>query len=143
MAECKKVHVEHDDLVNKGDVLLVQESPDLEKEIESVHGATARRHGKARLTRLENSIDNEELTEVEKSQKESEVTQLRESINSLQKQLDLLNIKKEMLKIRSPIDGRVVTWNVRGTLGFEPAGESRRESAGNCRSDQGRGSSKC
>ena len=35
----------------------------------------------------------------------------------MKKQLDSLNIKKEMLKITSPIDGRVVTSNVQERLG--------------------------
>src|SRR4029079_17657944 len=60
---------------------------------------------------------NEELTEADKSKKESEATQLKESIKRLNKQLQPLNLKKEMLKITSPIDGRVVTSNVQERLG--------------------------
>ena len=34
----------------------------------------------------------------------------------MKKQLELLDQKKEKLQIRSPIDGRVVTWNVEDRL---------------------------
>jgi multidrug efflux pump subunit AcrA (membrane-fusion protein) len=72
----------------------------------------------AKLDSATRELDrNEELTEADKSKKESEVTQLRESIKSKMKQLDSLNIKKDMLTIRSPIDGRVVTSNVQERLG--------------------------
>src|SRR3954471_19788178 len=112
----KKVNVEHDDLVHKGDVLLVQESPDLDKQIEEVRGQLGKDYAQLDATRRD--LDrNEELTEADKSKKESEVTQLRESIKSFTKQLEPLNRKKEMLKITSPIDGRVVTSKVQERLG--------------------------
>jgi biotin carboxyl carrier protein len=112
----KKVNVEHDDLVHKGDVLLVQESPELDKQIEEVRGQLQKDFAQLDATRRE--LDrNEELTEADKSKKESEATQLQESIKSLNKQLEPLNRKKEMLQIKSPIDGRVVTSNVQERLG--------------------------
>src|SRR6185503_16656488 len=75
----KKVNVEHDWLVKKGAELLVQESPDLDKEIESVRGAM--KEDAAKLDSASRELDrNEELTEADKSKKESEVTQLKESI---------------------------------------------------------------
>jgi hypothetical protein len=112
----KKVNVEHDDLVHKGDVLLMQESPDLDKEMESIRGQLQKDISTLRSTT--NELDrNEELTEADKAKKESEVGQLKESIKSFQKQLDSLNIKKAMLTITSPIDGRVVTSNVQERLG--------------------------
>jgi multidrug efflux pump subunit AcrA (membrane-fusion protein) len=112
----KKVNVEHDDLVHKGDVLLVQESPDLDKQIEEVRGQLQKDYAQLDATRRE--LDrNEELTEADKSKKESEATQLQESIKSFTKQLEPLNRKKEMLKITSPIDGRVVTSKVQERLG--------------------------
>src|SRR4051794_28752474 len=94
----KKVNVEHDDLVHKGDVLLVQESPDLDKQIEEVRGQLGKDYAQLDATRRD--LDrNEELTEADKSKKESEATQLQESIKSFNKQLEPLNRKKEMLTI--------------------------------------------
>ncbi len=112
----KHVGVEHDQEVHKGDVLLEQESPDLEKEMETVRGEL--RSKTAKLDATSRELDrNDELTEADKNQKESEVTELKESIDSKKKELEWLDLKKEMLKIRSPIDGRVVTSNVQERLG--------------------------
>jgi hypothetical protein len=62
----------------------------------------------------------DELTEVERIQKEGEVTQLKESVSSLQEQFDLLMKRKERLIIRSPISGKIVTWNVEERLKDRP-----------------------
>jgi hypothetical protein len=110
-----KLLVKHDDVVKQGQVLLVQRSIDLEKEIVAVRGELARNMEKIRSTRKE-LINDDELSEVERSQKESEIKQLNRSVESLQKQLDLLLQKQEHLKIHSPIDGRIITWNVEDRL---------------------------
>jgi biotin carboxyl carrier protein len=110
-----KLLVEHDDQVTKGQLLLVQRSVDLEKEIVSVRGELARDTEKIRSTRKE-LFGDEELTDVERSQKQSDITQLTRGVESLQKQLDLLLQKQEDLQVRSPLDGRIVTWNVEDRL---------------------------
>jgi hypothetical protein len=112
----EKVNVEHDQLVHKGEVVLEQKSFELDKQLEEVRGQLQK--DAAQLDATQRELDrNEELTEADKSKKESEVTQLKESIASFGKQLDTLNKKKEMLKITSPIDGRIVTSNVQERLG--------------------------
>ncbi|HEX5472451.1 MAG TPA: biotin/lipoyl-binding protein, partial [Lacipirellulaceae bacterium] len=111
-----QVNVEHDSIVHKGDVLLVQESFDLDKDIESINGELRTKSATLDATNMELN-HNDDLTQADKSKKESEVAELTESIKSLNTQLTYLNKKKEMLKIRSPIDGRVVTSNVKDKLG--------------------------
>jgi hypothetical protein len=113
--EVQQVLVKHDDAVTKGQVLVVQESPDLDKEIASLNGQLQKDLADMQATSDE-LFDNEELTEVERSQKESQKLQLQASVTSLQKQLDLLAKKREKLQVRSTIDGRVVTWNVEDRL---------------------------
>jgi hypothetical protein len=109
--DVEEVRVVHDQPVKKGDVLVVQESPDLEKEIESLNGELQASTAEIESTRAE-LVGNDELNDVERSQKYSQIAQLTEKTKSLQKQLDLVLAKKEKLQVRSPIDGRVVTWNV-------------------------------
>ncbi len=111
----KQVLVKHDDLVKKDQVLLVQQSLDLDKQIEEVHGELGSKVATLGST-LSELNHNDELTEVERNQKESEVTSLGESIKSFKKQLELLKQKQEKLNIRSPIDGRIVTSNVKDRL---------------------------
>jgi multidrug resistance efflux pump len=113
--EVEQVLVEHDEVVKQGQVLLVQRSLDMEKEIVAKSGDLRTAESRLRNTRRELD-DNDELTDQERSTKQGEVTELTTRIKSLEKELDLLNEKQEKLQIRSPIDGRVVTWNVRERL---------------------------
>jgi hypothetical protein len=107
----KKVLVKHDDPVKKGQLLLVQESPDLDKEIEALNGELQSKSAKLNAAEIE--LDrNDELTDADKNQKQSEVAELAPSIESLKKQIKAIDEKKAMLNVTSPIDGRIVTSDV-------------------------------
>ncbi|MCC7476197.1 MAG: HlyD family efflux transporter periplasmic adaptor subunit [Pirellulales bacterium] len=128
--EIHQVNVEHDQPVRKDEVILVQHSPDLEKEIAALDGELHRNEAKLLSTQRELD-DNDELSEVEVSQREREINELSETIKSLRAQIDIQQRKREKLQIRSPIDGRVVTWNVEERLLGRPvnAGENLLEVA--------------
>jgi biotin carboxyl carrier protein len=113
--EVEQVLVEHDDVVKKGELLIVQQSPDLEKEIETVHGELQKQTANWYATSGTLS-DTSGLTESEVQQQQAQLGQLERSIDSLKKQLDLRNKQRQMLEVRSPINGRVVTWNVEELL---------------------------
>jgi multidrug efflux pump subunit AcrA (membrane-fusion protein) len=108
--EVQEVRVKHDQQVKSGDILVVQRSRELEKEIEGVNGELNKNAKTLEATNKE-LFDNDELTEAERNQRQREVKELGESIKSLQKQLELLRQKQEKLQIRTPIDGKIVTWN--------------------------------
>lgn len=113
--EVQKVLVKHDQLVKRDEIVLVQRSRELEKDIVAAEGELNR--NRAKLAAVEGSMfDNKDMTETERAEKLKEVREVRESIKSYLEQLRLLNEKKEKLQIRSPIDGRVVTWNVEERL---------------------------
>jgi hypothetical protein len=113
------VKATHDQEVKKGDVLVVQESPDLDKEIESLRGQLL--EGEADLKATRAQLDyNDELTQADKDEKESHVSQLLARVSSLRKQLQLQMQKKQKLEARSPMDGRVITWNVENRLRNRP-----------------------
>jgi multidrug efflux pump subunit AcrA (membrane-fusion protein) len=113
------VGVKHDAKVTKGSVLVKQESPDLEKEIAALAGELAKNTEDKQATEDE-LFRSEELTELEHSQKQSHIAQLAQMIASQQEQLRLLNKKKERLEVLSPMDGRVITWNVENRLKNRP-----------------------
>jgi hypothetical protein len=115
----EEVYVEHDDTVEKGKELLKQRNLDLEKEIENINGQL-QKDTQALVSAEEQLVNPEELTDVERIQKEGEVTQLKASVASLQEQFDLLMQRKERLVIRSPISGKIVTWNVEERLNDRP-----------------------
>jgi multidrug efflux pump subunit AcrA (membrane-fusion protein) len=113
--EVNEVHVKHDQLVKKGDIILVQRSLDLEKEIVAVKGDIATDEKKLYNTKRE--IDeNDELTEAEESQKLREINELNVKIDYSKRQLKLLEEKAAKLNIRAPIDGRVITSHVEDRL---------------------------
>lgn len=114
--DVEKVLVDHDSPVKKGDVLVVERSLDLEKEMETVRGQLEQTRADINSTSRE-LLDDKDLSEADKSQKMAHVAQLRERQISLEKQMELLNEKQQLLTVRSPIDGRVVTWKVQDKLG--------------------------
>jgi multidrug efflux pump subunit AcrA (membrane-fusion protein) len=115
----KLVNVKHDQEVKKGDILVEQESPDLDKEIAALRGDLGKNMEDKRATQDE-LRGSEELTEIDESQKESHIAQLSQTIAAQQEELRLLNEKKERLKVVSPMDGRIITWGVEKRIGNRP-----------------------
>jgi multidrug resistance efflux pump len=117
--EMKQLLVEHDSPVKKGQLLLTLESRELDRQIADLNGQLGENGKKLQATNVE-LWGNKKLTEIEKIQKESEVAQLEERIKSLNEQLRLRTMEQEKLEVRSPMDGRVVTWNLEERLGGRP-----------------------
>src|SRR4051794_31477645 len=112
----KQVLVVHDSDVKTGQVILAQESTELEQQIQSIIGDINAKQEELRTTRGE--LDsNSELTDAEKATKSGKIAELKKTIDGKQKELAWLEKKKEMLNIRSPIDGKVVTSDVDLKLG--------------------------
>jgi len=115
-----EVLVKHDQEVQQGQQLVNMESTDLDVEIERVRGdraSTAKRRESARRA----LIENRDLKQSEKDQINAEVRQLEELEKSYAEQLSLLETKKKMLIVTSPIDGRVTTsWDVLEQLTERP-----------------------
>jgi HlyD family secretion protein/GAF domain len=117
--DVQQVLVEHDDAVTKGQLLVEQRSDQLESQIQKVHGDLQAAH--AELDALNRQLmSDRELTAVERSQKFSELGQVEKKIEGSNEQMALLQKMQQMLKVRSPIDGRVVTWNVSERLQGRP-----------------------
>jgi beta-lactamase regulating signal transducer with metallopeptidase domain/biopolymer transport protein ExbD/tetratricopeptide (TPR) repeat protein len=90
----RKVNIEHDQIVHRDDVLFELGSPTLEKEIANVGAALKKEQAKPNPA--------------------------EETVRNLQQQLEKLDTRKKLLVLRSPIDGRVVTSNVRERLLSRP-----------------------
>lgn len=117
--EIQQVNVKHDQKVTTGEVLLVQRNTDLEKEIAAKTGEFNK--DKASLASIDRELKGDkELTPNDVSAKELEKVQLNQSIKSLDEQLKLLEQKRKKLEVRSPIDGRIVTWQVQEQLQDRP-----------------------
>ncbi len=118
-----QILVKHGDKVKKGQTLMLMESTDLDVQIEDVTGkflqaqeglAAARRRFSFGDRRGSN--DNEDPEEKARS----EVEQYLQQIRSYTTQLALLKEKREKLKIVSPLDGVVTTWDFEKELLSRP-----------------------
>jgi biotin carboxyl carrier protein len=117
--DVEKLLVEHDSQVKKGQLLIVLKSRELDKQIAEVSGQLSESIKDLEATNME-LLDNKKLTTVEKNQKESKVLQLEARVNSLREQLKLRMDQQEMLNITSPMEGRVVTWDLANRLFGRP-----------------------
>jgi HlyD family secretion protein len=90
-------------------LLVVEESRELEKEIEAVRGELAKTQAEIDATRSQSITDDEdERSQTDRNQQEARLSQLEKSTISLKKRMELLVEQQKMLEITSPIDGQVV-----------------------------------
>ena len=113
--EVERIEVDDETAVKKGDLLVVQRSLDLEKELERVHGQLKSSMSE-QISINSQLINNEELSEADRSQKSARIAQLAYEVISLKTQFEKLNLKLKTLDVRSPIDGQVVEWKLREKL---------------------------
>ncbi len=114
--EVRSIKVEDDSQVKKGQLLVVEESRELEKEIVATAGELQTTQQQIRTTTSQSIDDDNEVAQSDRNQQVAMLSQLQEKVRSLQKKLDLLNEQQDLLQIRSPIDGQVVEWRLQETL---------------------------
>jgi biotin carboxyl carrier protein len=122
--DVEKVLVDHDVPVKKDQVLVVERSLDLEKEVETVRGQLEQTRADINST-VQELIHNKDMSEADRNQKNASVAQLKERQISFEKQIELLNQKEQLLTVRSPIDGQVVSWKVQEQLQGRPVGRGQ------------------
>jgi multidrug resistance efflux pump len=117
-----EVYAEHSQECHEGDVLAVMTRSQLEFETTRVLGelATVRqRLSSVEATRLK--LSPQTAADRDKyNQLTAEESELRESLQSLERQHEILKSQQDDLLVRSPLTGTVVTWNVRQLLEARP-----------------------
>lgn len=115
--------------VKAGDLLLKLSSPQIESEYADVEGQLKESEAALKTVlhqRLSGSFesssdsDSEDLFEKERLALMQESARYESKVKSLTKRLKLLAEKKSMLEVRSPIDGVIVTWNLKNRLAGRP-----------------------
>ncbi len=115
----RRIHTDDGQMVAKGAPLLELSSPDLDLEWERVQGEL--RESQESLATLRNHLNsNRALDEATVRSFRKERAALEARCNSLESQRNLLELKRQQLHIISPIDGRVVTWDIRRRLSQRP-----------------------
>jgi len=118
-----EIFVEHGSPVKKGQELARMHNSKMDMEYQELLGQKAEADqslaaAKSRLGEMtrRTRTDAQESNRDEADRVRGEERQLREKTASLKRQLDLLEEKKKLLVIRSPIDGNVTTWDLRNLL---------------------------
>jgi hypothetical protein len=103
-----------DTRVQKGQLLVVEVSDELTKEIVTTRGELLTTRSDYRTLQSQTmSDDAADVSPSERGQREARLSQLETSLASLEEKLKLLEGQQEELKITSPIDGQVVEWKQR------------------------------
>jgi len=111
--------LKHGSEVTEGELLAVLRNTDLEVAITDVIGRRASSEEQLAATRR-SLLEDKGLSSDERNRMAGRAAQLRREIESLDTQLRLYEAKKKDLEVRSPIDGMIVTWQVRDRLLFRP-----------------------
>jgi len=112
------VHVDHAQQVKKGTDLLELRNRDLEVSVTDLVGRrTATEEQVAALRRARNDS---RLNFEEQNRLAGQIKQLEKTLDSLARQLELLTRKQQSLSLKSPIDGQVITWDVKNLLQERP-----------------------
>jgi multidrug efflux pump subunit AcrA (membrane-fusion protein) len=118
--EVLEVNVDSGSHVKKGDVVIRMRNPDLEikkREIEGQYQA-AQENLFAVVQQLTSPQPN--LSAQDRVRLEADEAKLRPQVEFGRKQLDLINERLEKLAVKSPIDGQVITWDVKKQLQNRP-----------------------
>jgi multidrug efflux pump subunit AcrA (membrane-fusion protein) len=116
------VRVKHGQMVAKGEVLLTLTQSQLELEMARVTGelqTAEKRLAATQSLRLEPNRTKEDSAQ-RAHQFSAEEEELKELIKSLKKQEGILNSHRAELTVRSPLAGKVLTWNVEPLLTARP-----------------------
>lgn len=119
----KELLVDHGDLVRQGQVLARMESVDLDQQIAQIRGETQEVIEQIGTVKRERDIilnRGSQNKDVEVQQLAGRMAQLQVKLDSLGKQKQMLEEKKKRLTVTAPIDGKVVTWELRKLLENRP-----------------------
>jgi multidrug efflux pump subunit AcrA (membrane-fusion protein) len=111
--------LEHGALVKQGQLLATLRNTDLEVALADVLGRRASSEEQLASTKR-SLLEDDKISADEKIRLAGRKAQLQREIESLEQQEQLYRSKKEDLQVRSPIDGVIVTWQVRDRLLLRP-----------------------
>ncbi len=115
--DVSEVLVEHGAFVKKGDVLVRLKNNELQQELTKVqYELSSSQEARLAVDRgLEKSSGGPEATTLYAT-----LVEYNQKINGAEKQLAILNEKINKLEVHSPIDGRIVTWDIENKLRNRP-----------------------
>ncbi|NCA12114.1 HlyD family efflux transporter periplasmic adaptor subunit, partial [bacterium] len=119
VVEAISAGIEHGASVKEGQLLLTLRNIELDVALTDVLGRKAASEEQLVSTRRA-LLEDKKISADEKTRMAGRAAQLQREIESLEEQRKLYETKKRDLAVRSPIDGVVVTWQVRDRLMLRP-----------------------
>jgi multidrug efflux pump subunit AcrA (membrane-fusion protein) len=117
-----EVDAEHASQVAAGQVLAVLRKPELDFEFSRIAGET--QTARKRLAAVQASRLGSQSAEAERTERGNQLTgeeeELKELIRSLEQQDRVLHVQRSQLTVRSPMQGQVLTWDVKQLLEARP-----------------------
>ena len=111
----KAVHFGHGEDVKTDDLLIELESPDLDIQLTETLGQIE--VIKEKIKETERALSRPQDLDVgEEISLGGQLGQLQDQLVSQEEKVALLGVKKQGMEIRSPIDGKIVTWDLRRRL---------------------------
>jgi multidrug efflux pump subunit AcrA (membrane-fusion protein) len=116
------LEVDHAEPVGADQVLLVIRKPELDFEFQRVWGELQTARKQLAATEAERLQNPRETSDQRRRHSEltAEEEELRERVASLEQQYAILEAEQSELTVRSPIEGEVLTWNLRQLLAARP-----------------------
>jgi multidrug efflux pump subunit AcrA (membrane-fusion protein) len=121
-AVVEELRVDHDDQVEQGQILAIMRNPQLDLESKRVSGelqTTRERLAAVQAARVELAVDAAGRP-AGAARLSGEEAGLRAMLASLERQATLVDEQQDALTIRSPIAGRILTWDLRQLLQNRP-----------------------
>jgi multidrug efflux pump subunit AcrA (membrane-fusion protein) len=106
--------------VQAGEVLIVMRNPELEIKRSQIEGEWKAAIEDASATYQQLHGSRQSLTEAERVQAQGRYASAKQRIKSLDEQLKLIDERRDKLTIKSPIAGRVMTWDAKKLLQNRP-----------------------
>ncbi|MBN1912669.1 MAG: HlyD family efflux transporter periplasmic adaptor subunit [Pirellulales bacterium] len=121
--EVKRIDVRHDQEVKAGQPLIELQNPEISKQLEEVRGKLNTTQSQLRAKRWDKhrNTGNEE----DRARLDNEIMVLEENERSFKNQIEILERKVQNMTVTSPIDGKVVTWEIENLLSGRPVQTSQ------------------
>jgi multidrug efflux pump subunit AcrA (membrane-fusion protein) len=116
------VHVESNDVVKADQILAILESDELKQQINKIEGDIAAAKGQISALLKQQLASQGRMTETEEERIRMDYSLALDRERNLTEELKILREREDSLTIRSPIAGRIVTWDVKRTLERRPVG---------------------
>jgi hypothetical protein len=115
-----EVFVDNNTPVEAGQVLAILRSDELQLEMKRVEGELRAKKEQLNAIRQRLTDTTRQASPIERARDQSEEGIARVEVENLEKQLELLYERQEKLTVRSPIKGKIITWDAKRQLENRP-----------------------